>query len=148
MPAEFYHKVTVENTPVKVKSFLDIPEDAKVTYKSPEISPDLRTFKIKCHTLNDSKLMVPGGLANLTLVLETRSGLAVPTSALVNRDNSKAIFIEENGKAKLVKVSVGLENEGFTEVTNSQLKIGDKVIVKGQHMVNDGTSVSVSNGAK
>ena len=148
LPAEFYHKVTVENTPVKVKSFLDIPEDAKVTYKSPEISPDLRTFKIKCHTLNDSKLMVPGGLANLTLVLETRSGLAVPTSALVNRDNSKAIFIEENGKAKLVKVSVGLENEGFTEVKSDQLKAGDKVIVVGQHMVNDGTAVSVSSGAK
>ena len=92
--------------------------------------------------------MVPGGLANLTFVLETRSGLAVRTSAIVNRDNSKAIFIEENGKAKLVKVSVGLENEGFTEVKSDQLKAGNKVIVVGQHMVNDGTAVSVSNGAK
>ena len=146
LPAEFYHKVTVEETPVKVKSFLEIPEDAKVTYKSPEISTDLRTFKIKCHTLNNSKFMVPGGLANMTLVLETRTGLAVPTSALVNRDNSKAIFIEENGKAKLVKVSVGFENEGFTEVKSNQLKAGDKVIVVGQHMVNDGTTVSVSRG--
>ncbi len=148
LPAEFYHKVTVGETPVTVKSFMEIPEDAKVTYKSPEISTDLRTFKIKCHTLNESKFMVPGGLANLTLVLETRSGLAVPTSALVNRDNSKAIFISENGKAKLIKVSVGLENEGLTEVTSSQLKAGDKVIVVGQHMVNDGSTVSVSNGAK
>ncbi|MBR4570136.1 MAG: efflux RND transporter periplasmic adaptor subunit [Candidatus Riflebacteria bacterium] len=148
LPAEFYHKVSVEETPVKVKSFLEIPEDAKVTYKSPEISTDLRTFKIKCHTLNNSKFMVPGGLANMTLVLETHSGLAVPTSSLVNRNNSKAIFIAENGKAKLIEVKVGLENEGFTEVTSSQLKVGDKVIVVGQHMVNDGSSVSVSNGAK
>ena len=92
--------------------------------------------------------MVPGGLANMTLVLETHSGLAVPTSSLVNRNNSKAIFIAENGKAKLIEVKVGLENEGFTEVTSSQLKVGDKVIVVGQHMVNDGSSVSVSNGAK
>ena len=148
LPAEYYHKVTVGETPVNIKSFIDIPEEAKVTYKSPEISPELRTFKIKCHTLNDSKFMVPGGLANLTLVLETRSGLAVPTSALVNRNNSKAVFIAENGKAKLVKVSVGLENEGYTEVTSSQLKAGDKVIVVGQHMVNDGSSIAVSNGAK
>ena len=148
LPAEYYHKVNVENTPVKVKSFLEIPEDARVTYKSPEISPELRTFKIKCHTLNNSKLMVPGGLANLTLVLETRSGLAVPTSSLVNRDGSKAVFIAENGKAKLIKVKVGLENEGYTEVTSEQLKAGDKVIVVGQHMVNDGSSIAVSNGAK
>ncbi len=148
LPAEYYHKVNVENTPVKVKSFLEIPEDARVTYKSPEISPELRTFKIKCHTLNNSKLMVPGGLANLTLVLETRSGLAVPTSSLVNRDGSKAVFIAENGKAKLIKVKVGLENEGYTEVTSEQLKTGDKVIVVGQHMVNDGSSIAVSNGAK
>ncbi len=148
LPAEFYHKVVVEETPVKIKSFIDIPEEAKVTYKSPEISPELRTFKIKCHTLNESKFMVPGGLANLTLVLETRSGLAVPTSALVNRDGSKAIFIEKNGKAKLIKVNVGLENEGFTEIINDQLKFGDKVIVTGQHMVNDGSPVSVSNEKK
>ena len=148
LPAEYYHKVTVEDTPVKVKSFLEIPEDAKVTYKSPEISPELRTFKIKCHTLNNSKFMVPGGLANLTLVLETRSGLAVPTSSLVNRDGSKAVFIAENGKAKLIKVKVGLENEGYTEVTSEQLKAGDKVIVVGQHMVNNGSSIAVSNGAK
>lgn len=148
LPAEYYHKVNVANTPVKVKSFLEIPEDARVTYKSPEISPELRTFKIKCHTLNNSKLMVPGGLANLTLVLETRSGLAVPTSSLVNRDGSKAVFIAENGKAKLIKVKVGLENEGYTEVTSEQLKAGDKVIVVGQHMVNDGSSIAVSNGAK
>ena len=148
LPAEFYHKVNIENTDVKVKSFMEIPEDARVTYKSPEISPELRTFKIKCHTLKDSKFMVPGGLANLTLVLATRSGLAVPTLALVNRDGSKAIFIAENGKAKLIKVSVGLENEGYTEVTSSQLKAGDKVIVIGQHMVNDGSSITISNGAK
>ena len=148
LPAEYYLKVTVEETPVQVKSFMEIPENAKVTYKSPEISPELRTFKIKCHTLNESKFMVPGGLANLTLVLETRSGLAVPTSAIVNRDGSKAIFIEENGKAKLVKVKVGLENEGYTEVTSEQLKDGNKVIVVGQHMVNDGSSIAVSNGAK
>lgn len=50
LPAEYYLKVTVEETPVQVKSFMEIPEDAKVTYKSPEISPELRTFKIKCHT--------------------------------------------------------------------------------------------------
>ena len=157
LPAEFYHKVQEENTPVKIKNSLIMPdntkendnsEDAKVTYKSPEISPDLRTFKIKCHTLNESKFMVPGGLANLTLILETRLGLAVPTSSLVNRNNSKAVFIEENGKAKLVEVKVGLENEGYTEVISNQLKVGDKVIVVGQHMVNDGSSIVVSNGAK
>ena len=161
LPAEFYHKVQEEKTPVEIKNSIALPdnennkertEEAKVTYKSPEISPDLRTFKIKCHTLNESKFMVPGGLVNLTLVLETRFGLAVPTSAIVNRNNSKAIFIEENGKAKLVEVSVGLENEGYTEVTSEKLKEGNKVIVIGQHLVNDGSSITVSknvsNGAK
>ena len=156
LPAEYYHKVLEGNTPVKIKNSLIIPdnekeddsEDAKVTYKSPDISTDLRTFKIKCHTLKESKFMVPGGLANLTFILETRSGLAVPTSAIVNRNNRKAIFIAENGKAKLVEVRVGLENEGYTEVTSEHLKDGDKVIVIGQHMVNDGSSINVSNGAK
>ncbi len=148
IPAEFYHKVIVEQTPVKIKSFMDIPEDASVTYKSPEISSDLRTFKIKCHSKNTNNLMVPGGLANLTLVLDTHTALAVPTSAIVNRNGGKAIFVVADGKAKLVMLKAGLENEGYTEVTSSELKAGDKVVVKGQHMVNDGQAVTVAGGAK
>ena len=148
IPAEFYHKVVVAQTPVKIKSFMDIPEDASVTYKSPEISSDLRTFKIKCHSKNTNNLMVPGGLANLTLVLDTHTALAVPTSAIVNRNGGKAIFVVADGKAKLVMLKAGLENEGYTEVTSSELKAGDKVVVKGQHMVNDGQAVTVAGGAK
>lgn len=148
IPAEYYHKVKVQQTPAKIKCFMDIPEDAAVTYKSPEISTDLRTFKIKCHSKNNNTFMVPGGLANLTLTLDTRSALAVPTTSIVNRNNGKAIFIAADGKAKLVMIKTGLENEGYTEVYSSELKIGDKVVVKGQHMLNDGQIVIISSGAK
>lgn len=148
IPAEYYHKVIVEKTPVKIKSFMDIPEDAKVTYKSPEISTDLRTFKVKCHTLNTNNMMVPGGLANVTLILDSHESLAVPTSAIVNRNNGKAIFVVDGDKAKLVMVTVGLENDGYTEVKSENLKAGAKVIVKGQHMVNDGQTISLQGGNK
>lgn len=148
IPAEYYHKIEVGKTPVQIRSFLDIPDEAEVTYKSSEISPDLRTFKIKCHTIKANSIMVPGGLANLTLILSSRQGLAVPTSAIVNRNNGKAIFIADNGKAKLVKVEVGLENEGYSEIFSKELKIEDKVIVKGQHTVNQGQAIEVLGGVK
>ncbi|MBQ2592015.1 MAG: efflux RND transporter periplasmic adaptor subunit [Candidatus Riflebacteria bacterium] len=148
LPAEFYHKVNEEKTEVKIRNLNNIFEEAKVTYKSSEISTDLRTFKIKCHTLNKSEFMVPGGLVGITLVLNRRTGLAVPTFSIVNRNGNKAIFIIKDNKAKLVEVKVGLENEGFTEITSDQLKSGDKVITIGQHMVNDGSTITLSNGVK
>ena len=148
LPAEFYHKVNEEKTEVKIRNLNNIFEEAKITYKSSEISTDLRTFKIKCHTLNKSEFMVPGGLVSITLVLNRRTGLAVPTFSIVNRNGNKAIFIIKDNKAKLVEVKVGLENEGFTEITSDQLKSGDKVITIGQHMVNDGSTITLSNGVK
>ena len=44
-------------------------------------------------------------------------------------------------------IKPGLENDGYTEVYSSDLKTGDKVVVKGQHMINDGQYVTVA-GAK
>ena len=42
-----------------------------------------------------------------------------------------------------------LEKAGFKKAEGAKsLKAGDKVIVVGQHMVNDGSSIAVSNGAK
>ena len=147
IPAEYYHKINVQQTPVKIMCFMDIPDDAYVSYKSPEISSDLRTFKIKCHSKNPNSFMVPGGLANLSLTLDQHKALAVPTTSIINRNGGKAVFIVADGRAKLVMIKPGLENDGYTEVYSSDLKTGDKVVVKGQHMINDGQYVTVA-GAK
>ncbi|NLV44874.1 MAG: hypothetical protein GXY07_10280, partial [Candidatus Hydrogenedentes bacterium] len=59
------------------------------------------------------------------------------------RENKSMIFVLDEGKAKAVEVRAGLSTDGWTEVFDSALAAGDKVIVKGYNLVNDGTPVDV-----
>ncbi len=150
LPAEYYNRVMVGQCQAIISSYSSNSYKSSVTFKSPEISPDLRTFQIKCPVSADKAAMVPGALAEVILVLATRKGLAVPAAAILNRDQGKVIFVAEGNRARMVKVSTGLENNGLCEVTAENLKPGDLVIVKGQHLLNSDQEIELqkSEGAQ
>jgi RND family efflux transporter MFP subunit len=143
LPAEYYHRVIPGQCQALIKSCSERQIATPVTYKSPEIIPELRTFQIKCATTATDKSLVPGALAELTLILSTHQGLAVPAASLLNRDQGQVIFVADNGKARMVSVKTGLSNEGFCEVSGESLKEGDLVIVKGQHLLNNGQEIQL-----
>jgi len=109
-------------------------------YKSPTIEPTLRTFEIKCEISAPQEGVVPGAMADIHVLLETRTGLGVPTAAVVTRDNKKNVFVVENDTAKKVEVETGLESDGWTEI-RAGLTENTPVITMGQHLVDDGTPV-------
>ncbi len=150
LPAEYYNRVMVGQCQAIISSYSSNSYKSSVTFKSPEISPDLRTFQIKCPVSADKAAMVPGALAEVILVLATRKGLAVPAAAILNRDQGKVIFVAEGNRARMVKVSTGLENNGLCEVTAENLKPGDLVIVKGQHLLSSDQEIDLqkSEGAQ
>ncbi len=143
LPAEYYNRVRVGQCQAIISSYSSKKYTGNVTFKSPEISPDLRTFQIKCPVSADNAAMVPGALAEVTLILSTRKGLAVPAAAILNREQSKVIFVAEGNRARMVKVATGLENDGFCEVTADGLKAGDLVIIKGQHLLNSDQEIEL-----
>ena len=65
----------------------------------------------------------------------------VPTSSIIRRSGEDYVFRVEGDKAKLVKISKGLEQELFTQVTG--LKPGDKIVSQGQSTLEDGTPVKI-----
>ncbi len=143
LPAEYYHRVTVGQCQALITSYANQQIKTEVTFKSPEIIPELRTFQIKCIIPAADKNLVPGALAELSLILATRKGLAVPSTSLLNRNDGKVIFVADNGKARMVKATTGLENDGFCEVSGESLKEGDLVVIKGQHLLNDGQEIQL-----
>ncbi|HPW60418.1 MAG TPA: efflux RND transporter periplasmic adaptor subunit [Candidatus Rifleibacterium sp.] len=147
LPAEYYHRVEKDQTKVGIKSYSGAEIKTVVSFKSPEISPELRTFQIKCQVADPNKMLVPGALAEVTILLAEKNGLAVPAATILNRDNGKAIFRVEGNRARMIMVTTGLENSGFYEVTAvnqaDSLKEGDQIISGGQHLINDGQQVQV-----
>ena len=142
-PAEYYHRITAQTTDAEISSYANNKILAKVSYKSPEIMPELRTFQIKCkNTVNDPS-MVPGALAKLSLILDSRKGIALPSSAILTRSGKKVVFTVNQNNAKMVPVQTGLENNGLTEITGGEITLETPIIVQGQHLINDNTPIEV-----
>jgi multidrug efflux pump subunit AcrA (membrane-fusion protein) len=85
--------------------------------------------------------------ADVTLVArEDANALVVPSPALVFREGHMQAFRVADGKAVATTVEVGIEQDGVSQIV-SGLNEGDKVIVKGQFMINDGQPVDDGSGA-
>lgn len=113
-----------------------------VAYRSPTIDPTLRTFEIKGLLENAGALAVPGQMADLTLVFETRQGLGVPSAAVLVRAGQTVVFVAQDGRAVARPVETGLQNDGWTEIL-SGLAAGATVVTEGQTQLRDGMAVEV-----
>jgi len=142
LPAQYYAEVIPGEAEFRLVIGRQAVGTYPVTYRSPTINPTLRTFEIKGRVTDASKLAVPGSMAELTLVFETRQGLAVPSASILTRSNKPAVFVVEGKQARLRFVEPGLQNDGWTEIL-SGLNAGDTIVVEGQTQLRDGQNVTI-----
>jgi RND family efflux transporter MFP subunit len=147
LPAETYPRVTEGETLVRLNVYgLEI-DGVRVTYKSPSIHPDLRTYEIKCLLDNPPDGVAPGAMAEILVLLGTRTALGVPRDALVARGDATLVFLAEDGQAQSVTVRRGIETDGWIEVSGDGLAPGAQVVTMGQSMLEDGALVTVRGEA-
>lgn len=143
LPGEYYPRLKTGESKLRVTvSGMDVGM-LPITYKSPEIQDQLRTFEVKCVVEAPPEGVVPGAMAQVEAVLETRAGVGVPQEVIQTRENKTIVFILEDDTAKAVEIRSGLTTDGWTEVMDGAVAAGTKVIVKGYNLVNDGTPVDV-----
>ena len=146
LPAQYYSKIIPGQTGMNIEvSEIDIGQQI-VSYKSPTINPKLRTFEIKCIIKNPPQGVVPGAIAQIEVVLESRKGLGVPAVAIQKRNYQSVVFVIKNDTAHMLSVKTGLENDGWTEIVDGDLVENTPVVSMGQTMVEEGTLVSVQKG--
>ncbi|MFA5293233.1 MAG: efflux RND transporter periplasmic adaptor subunit [Phycisphaerae bacterium] len=146
IPAQYYAEVTAGQTKMQVNVSGQNMGEHEVYYKSPTINPKLRTFEVKCILENPAQTIAAGTMAEISVILETKKGLAVPTEAIMSRDNQFIVFIVSGEKAHKVPIEKGIENDGWTEVTSSELNEQSTVVTMGQNMLDEGKMVSVQRG--
>jgi RND family efflux transporter MFP subunit len=143
LPAQYYTEVIPQKTMVEVivsgKNIGQFP----VSYKSPTINPKLRTFEVKCLLDNPSETIAPGAMAQIRVILETKQGLAVPSTAIQQRGGKSIVFTIREDKAEKIEVQREIENHGWTEVVSDKLNEQSLVVTMGQDMLDDGQLVSV-----
>ncbi|MBN1592305.1 MAG: efflux RND transporter periplasmic adaptor subunit [Candidatus Coatesbacteria bacterium] len=143
IPAQHYLDIVVGQTEMWITVYGIDAGHHTVTYKSPTVDPRLRTFEVKCLLNNPPGGVVPGAMAEISIVLESRRGLGVPKESLIKRESGRAVFIVNSSAAKEVPVETGLESDGYTEVLSSSLMEGMKVVRQGQTFLSNGDSVEI-----
>ncbi len=115
---------------VQVFPFADPNESykGKVTAINPVID-EHGMIKVQAKIKNvDGKLM-DGMNAKVVVKNKLPNCIVIPKTAVLYRQNRKLVFIHDNGIAKWVYVTVGLENTTEVTITDNTLKAGQEVIV-------------------
>ena len=142
LPAQYYPEVVPGETTFRLGVGGRAAGTHAVSYRSPTIDPTLRTFEIKGRVEAADGLAVPGAMADLTLVFETRQGLGVPSASILNRNGKSIVFVAQDGQAAAREVQAGLQNDAWTEIL-SGLEAGESVVTEGQTQLRDGLAVEI-----
>ena len=148
LPAQYYADVFTGQTPMKIQvAGIDVGQHA-VTYKSPTMNPKLRTFEVKCLLKNPPDGVAPGAMAQISVILESRKGLGVPSASIQQRSGHNVVFVVKDNISHQVIVQMGIETDGWIEIREGEVNEETAVVTMGQSMIEEGTRVAVQKEDK
>ena len=130
IPAQYYADVIPGETMFRLRVNQQDSGTHTVTYRSPTIDTSLRTFEIKGKVFPVSTGVVPGNMAELSIVFSSFQGLGIPENAVIIRNGQPTVFVIEDAVARQQTVTTGLNDRGWIEIKEG-LKAGDVVVVEG-----------------
>jgi multidrug efflux pump subunit AcrA (membrane-fusion protein) len=106
-----------------------------------------RSFLVKAQVPAADGLRA-GMFARLRLVAaESAGAVLLPRMAVLEQEGRHFVFTVKDGKAVRREVTVGLQDEQFTEILTG-FAAGEKVITAGQQFLEDGTTVRFEEGGE
>jgi membrane fusion protein (multidrug efflux system) len=102
-----------------------------------------RTLEVEIGASNDQRLMKPGMMADIDLVVGHREKvLSIPQKAVIRDMGLEHIFLVEDGKALLRQITSGAKQDDAIEIV-AGLTGGEQVVVEGQFGLKEGDLVSI-----
>lgn len=133
---------------LEVPSVSDKKITGIITLISPVANLQNNLYTIEVEVDNKDHAIKPGMFARVEFNTDYKEKVMVVKSEAITVNNKKQIvYVEEKGKAVEKIVETGLDNGSYVEIKKG-LSLNDKVIVKGQELVENGETVKVVGGAK
>ena len=111
--------------------------NGRVLFVSDVVDPDTRRTKVRIAFDNEDIRLRPGMFATVSFEAPTRNMPAVPTSALLLKDDLNQVFVETapwTFEARTVEIGF---QQGDQAVLTAGIKAGDRVVVKGGVLLGD-----------
>lgn len=120
------------------------PVPGTVARINPAVDPATRTIEVEVQVPNPTGELKSGGFAKAAIFTRTDPGaMTVPLTAPYSFAGTTRVFLVEQGKARDVPVTLGLQTTDWVEVVQPALPSGAQVVTSGQALLGDGTPVTV-----
>jgi RND family efflux transporter MFP subunit len=132
---------------VRVDSYPDRVFEGRVEKINSALDVSTRTLQAEVYIPNRDRFLKPGMFANVEVVLlEKPQTLAIPREAILESDNEMSVFVVEGKQAVRKRIAIGYEQDRMVEVLKG-LNEGDQVVIKGQQLIKDGSTLRVIEGS-
>ncbi|MDI6761548.1 MAG: efflux RND transporter periplasmic adaptor subunit [Thermodesulfobacteriota bacterium] len=132
---------------IRTESFPGKIFEGRIARISSALDPATRTLQAEIDVPNPERLLKSSMFARIEVVLvEKPRALLIPRYAVVLEDGSKTIFILSGNQAIQKKIITGYEQDQYVEILEG-VSEGDQVIVKGQELIKDRSTVRVIEGS-
>jgi RND family efflux transporter MFP subunit len=133
---------------VTVTSAGDKKLDGKIQSIAPSSDARTQLYTVKIAIENVGGVIKPGMFAQVEIPTRTKADvLTVKSQAIVLKNGQNTVFVVEDDRAVAKSVESGLDTGAEVEITGG-LNAGDKVVTKGQTMVEQGSKVKVVGGSE
>lgn len=140
LPANYFGQVQVGDSATVEATGGSVT--ATVTEVAPMLNPQTGTFGVTAEFINSANFL-SGAIARVTLTTQHAEGvLTLPVDCVRYENNRPYVYLEQDGFAKKVFITVGMTDEEVYEVTGG-LKPTDKVISTWHPNLADGAAVAV-----
>jgi len=109
----------------------------------PSLDASTRSARVEIRVKNDSRRLMPGMYARVTLVLDRKAdAIVAPVSAVVTNHDGMFVYILASDTARAKPVRLGIRSGDRAEIV-SGLSEGEQIVVDGQNNLIDGSRVRV-----
>ncbi|WP_160054198.1 efflux RND transporter periplasmic adaptor subunit [Shewanella litoralis] len=117
--------------------------DAQVLRISPIVDAQSGTFKVTLAVPNQDAALKAGMFTRVELKYDTHQNvLTVPYNALINQDNTQALYVIKDTKAERREVSLGYRENNTVEIL-SGVSAGEQIVIRGQQNLKDQSLVEI-----
>ena len=119
------------------------PATVEVVY--PTIDASSHTFQVKIVIPNQKNMLRPGMYVSTTIGLGRENAIVAPYQSVEKLvgANDRYVFLNENGRAKRVAVTLGQRFDQEIEIVAPEIKPGVEMVTTGQHKLVDGVKINV-----
>lgn len=144
---ETYFPLVKEGYKLELRSdiYPDRTFNATIETVYPTIDAATHTFQAKLRIPNSENLLRPGMFTRTTLELGEIESILVPYQAVLKLvgSNNRYVFINDNGIAKRVEVTLGQRFDEYVEIISNDIKEGDEIVTLGQRRLINGAHLEI-----